>query len=165
MGINQAECVQFARGVAFNTAGTILPQAHLELLPRFWSGERLVAFVSALREYLGKIPDRAAAARFAREMHRAVVDDAVEHETVNGDHDNVCRWGDVMSATPPPWATAQRSDHSHRKDFELWNGRQAAAFGLLKHVRFCASHKVKGFDDEQIGANARGPGACYLAPL
>ena len=116
----------------------------LELLPRFWSGERLVAFVSSLREHLGTMPDRAAAERLAREMHRAVAD-----------HDSdVCHWGAVMSAAPPLWAAAQRPEHSHRHAFGLSNARQAAVFGLLKYVRNCASHKVAGCDDEQIGASA-----------
>ena len=117
------------------------------LLPRFWSGERLVAFVSSLREHVAKMTDRAAAERLARQMHRAVAD-----------HDgDVCRWATVVSAAPPPWAAAQRPEHSHRHAFELWNARQAAAFGLLKHVRDCASHKEAGFDEERIGARARDP--------
>ena len=119
----------------------------LELLPRFWSGERFVGFASSLRECMGKMP-HFAAELLAKEMHRAVAD-----------HDaDVCRWGAVMSATPPPWGEAQRPEHSHRRAFEMSNARQAAAFGLLKHVRDCASHKVAGCDDEQIGA------ACPLPP-
>ena len=119
----------------------------LELLPRFWSGERLVAFASSLREYLGKMPDRGAADRRFRNLHRAVAD-----------HDpDVCRWGAVLDTTPPPWAAAQRAEHSHRNAFEHWNAKQAAAFGLLKYVRDCASHKVAGCDDETIGARAFDP--------